>query len=148
MEKLDADDQKLRHSNGQYMKRDIVQFVKFNDYKKPGDQDRLARDTLKEVLKQFMSYVETHKIPTPKRTVAKNIKNEFALSELEQKDTIYDSSQLVADLQSDEQGYKNQNRNFDSAPLPRGWERAYSADGKMYYVNHKQKTTQWMVCNV
>merc|ERR1712154_38106 len=32
MDKLDADDEPLRSSQGQVMKRDIVQFVPFNDF--------------------------------------------------------------------------------------------------------------------
>ena len=131
---LNGDNNKLGN-----MARDIVQFVKFNDYTKAGDQDRLAKDTLKEVSQQFMSFVAAHKVPTPKRSVAKNIKDEFILSELEQKETIYDANQLIADLETDANGYENQNRNYDNAPLPPGWERSYTHDGKIYYVNHRLK---------
>ena len=141
LEDLDGDNNELAG-----MKRDIVQFVKFNDYKQAGDQDRLAKDTLKEIPSQFMSFVEMNKVPTPTRSVAKNIKDEFALSELEQKDTIYDSNQLIADLETDKNGYKNHNKNYDNAPLPPGWQRSYTGDGKIYYVNHVKKQTQWMVC--
>ena len=68
-------------------------------------------------------------------------------SELEQKDTIYDATQMINDL-SDSQSYANQNRNFENAPLPPGWQRAYNDTGKMYYVNHSSKTTQWVVCDI
>ena len=32
---------------------------------------------------------------------------------------------------------------FSHAPLPENWEEATTADGKVYYKNHKLKTTQW-----
>lgn len=28
-------------------------------------------------------------------------------------------------------------------PLPSGWERRVQPDGRVYYVNHKNRTTQW-----
>lgn len=28
-------------------------------------------------------------------------------------------------------------------PLPAGWERRIHPDGRMYFVNHKNRTTQW-----
>lgn len=28
-------------------------------------------------------------------------------------------------------------------PLPAGWERRIQFDGRVYYVNHKNRTTQW-----
>ncbi len=30
-----------------------------------------------------------------------------------------------------------------SVPLPEGWQKAFTADGEEYYVNHKNRTTSW-----
>lgn len=35
------------------------------------------------------------------------------------------------------------NQSVDSIPLPEGWQKAYTADGETYYVNHKNRTTSW-----
>lgn len=29
-------------------------------------------------------------------------------------------------------------------PLPDGWEQAITAEGEIYYINHKNKTTSWL----
>ena len=34
------------------------------------------------------------------------------------------------------------NQSID-APLPEGWQKAYTAEGEAYYVNHKNRTTSW-----
>ncbi|XP_034024366.1 transcriptional coactivator YAP1 [Thalassophryne amazonica] len=31
-----------------------------------------------------------------------------------------------------------------SGPLPEGWEQAITAEGEVYYINHKNKTTSWL----
>ncbi|GAA6068055.1 transcriptional coactivator YAP1 isoform X1, partial [Tachysurus ichikawai] len=31
-----------------------------------------------------------------------------------------------------------------SGPLPEGWEQAITAEGEIYYINHKNKTTSWL----
>jgi hypothetical protein len=55
MEELDGDDVRLTNARGLKATRDIVQFVKFNDFKNaaPG---RLAKETLLELPTQMMSY--------------------------------------------------------------------------------------------
>lgn len=35
------------------------------------------------------------------------------------------------------------NQSVDSIPLPDGWQKAYTAEGEPYYVNHKNRTTSW-----
>lgn len=35
------------------------------------------------------------------------------------------------------------NQSVDSIPLPEGWQKAYTAEGEPYYVNHKNRTTSW-----
>ncbi|TNN01147.1 transcriptional coactivator YAP1 isoform X1 [Takifugu rubripes] len=31
-----------------------------------------------------------------------------------------------------------------SGPLPDGWEQAFTSEGEIYYINHKNKTTSWL----
>lgn len=50
---LDGDGKKLKSNNGQLAQRDIVQFVKFNDYSTP---EGLASAVLKEMPKQVTDY--------------------------------------------------------------------------------------------
>lgn len=35
------------------------------------------------------------------------------------------------------------NQSVDSIPLPEGWQKAFTAEGEAYYVNHKNRTTSW-----
>lgn len=35
------------------------------------------------------------------------------------------------------------NQSVDSIPLPEGWQKAFTAEGEPYYVNHKNRTTSW-----
>ena len=35
------------------------------------------------------------------------------------------------------------NQSVDSLPLPEGWQKAFTAEGESYYVNHKNRTTSW-----
>ncbi|XP_046369213.1 transcriptional coactivator YAP1-like isoform X1 [Haliotis rufescens] len=37
---------------------------------------------------------------------------------------------------------------IDSTPLPQGWERAYTAEGEVYYINHLSRTTSWFHPNI
>ena len=59
MEKLDGDGVSLRNSAGKICKRDIVQFVRFNEAMSRGD---LAGQVLKEVPLQLVSYMELNHI--------------------------------------------------------------------------------------
>ena len=36
-----------------------------------------------------------------------------------------------------------QQSSVDNIPLPEGWQKAFTADGETYYVNHKNRTTSW-----
>lgn len=66
MEKLDGDEIPLRNSQGDKTIRDIVQFVKFNDFKGKGDLGLLAEEVLKEVPDQLVGYMMTNNIkPAP-----------------------------------------------------------------------------------
>jgi len=56
MEALDADKGRLRSKDGREAKRDIVQFVKFNEAVKRGD---LAAQVLKEIPRQLVSYMKS-----------------------------------------------------------------------------------------
>lgn len=71
METLDADTVALQ-SGGVRAQRDIVQFVPFNKFLAMGDTEiagnRLAREVLAEIPKQFLSYMQLNNIvPQPPR---------------------------------------------------------------------------------
>mmetsp|Transcript_83849 Transcript_83849/g.115749 ORF Transcript_83849/g.115749 Transcript_83849/m.115749 type:complete len:80 (+) Transcript_83849:1342-1581(+) len=55
MDALDGDDGLLRDDYGNRAKRDIVQFVRFNDCVRRGN---LAEEVLKEVPEQVCSYMD------------------------------------------------------------------------------------------
>ncbi len=38
----------------------------------------------------------------------------------------------------------SQQASLDAMPLPDGWQRAYTQEGEVYYVNHKNRTTSWL----
>lgn len=61
MGELDGDGERLKSSNGYYASRDIVQFVKFNDY--INDVTYLHEDVLREVPNQLVSYMINNNIP-------------------------------------------------------------------------------------
>jgi len=56
MDILDADDEPLKHSNGEIMHRDIVQFVPFNEFKQ--EAGILAAETLREIPDQVTDYMK------------------------------------------------------------------------------------------
>lgn len=60
MIELDGDDGHLKDSSGTQAVRDIVQFVKFNSY--ADDLSKLHEHVLKEVPKQFLSYMRMNGI--------------------------------------------------------------------------------------
>ena len=61
MVELDGDDTVIRNYKGQPALRDIVQFVKFEDYKNAG-LSALAEEVLKEVPEQVVSYLSMNEI--------------------------------------------------------------------------------------
>lgn len=62
MIELDGDEVILTNSKGQRTIRDIVQFVKFNDFSH-GGIELLAEEVLREVPEQVISYFTMNKIP-------------------------------------------------------------------------------------
>ena len=74
METLDADTVALQH-NGVKAQRDIVQFVSFNKFLSIADpgtaRNRLAREVLAEIPRQFMSYMKINQIraKNPKKDI-------------------------------------------------------------------------------
>ena len=91
-------------------------------------------------------FIQFHGIKAPEKVEQKDsdpIDRRFLLSkQMSSKSVLYpdlNDEGIVA-------AYNNRNIHFDEAPLPPGWERSYTQDGRCYYVNHKQKITQWMVC--
>ncbi|CAI2365779.1 unnamed protein product [Moneuplotes crassus] len=61
MVELDGDDVVLKNSRGRATRRDIVQFVKFNDFKGQSSQ-ALAEEVLEEVPEQVVSYLYQNKV--------------------------------------------------------------------------------------
>lgn len=61
MVELDGDEVALKNHLGQATMRDIVQFVKYNDYKDMGE-NALCEEVLKEVPEQVVSYLSSNKI--------------------------------------------------------------------------------------
>eukprot|EP00741_Cyanophora_paradoxa_P008127 tig00001264_g7864.t1 len=61
MEALDSDECMLADAEGNIASRDIVQFVRFADYRKK-HYSKLARDTLKEIPDQLVSYFQDKRI--------------------------------------------------------------------------------------
>ncbi len=58
--KFDADDEPLVHSSGRKQKRDIVQFVKFNDF--ANDPEGLAAEVLAEIPQQMTQFFQMKNI--------------------------------------------------------------------------------------
>lgn len=61
MIELDGDEVILRDTKGRATKRDIVQFVKFNDFRN-GSRQALAEEVLEEVPEQVISYLVQNNI--------------------------------------------------------------------------------------
>jgi len=51
---LDADKDPFKDKNGRLSGRDVVQFVKFNDYK--DNPEKLAEEVLREIPAQFTTF--------------------------------------------------------------------------------------------
>lgn len=47
-------------------------------------------------------------------------------------------------LQQMPQHQQQQQQSLDAMPLPEGWQKAYTPEGEVYYVNHKNRTTSWL----
>jgi len=136
MDELDGDDGALMNSRGVKAERDIVQFVPMNKYQRLSE---LSKETLVEVPAQFLSYVRAWGIaPIPKKQNAQA--SEFAMSADELKQDTFVMQRLPT-MMPDE--VAKQARNWESAPLPVGWERAYDENGNAYYVDHNSGQTQW-----
>eukprot|EP01083_Nonionella_stella_P054853 144768_1 len=134
MHELDGDDHGLMNSKGKYAKRDIVQFVRLNAY---NSLNELSKETLMEIPKQFVSYAKFHGIVPGQKQKAQRDGNLFAMSEDEMKEQQYGA------LEADASAYDPTGDMFANAPLPTGWERGYDENGRPYYVNEVDKTTQW-----
>merc|ERR1712013_16402 len=120
MDELDGDDGALRNSKGVKAERDIVQFVPMNKY-------------------QFLSYVRAWGIaPIEKK---ENVQaSEFAMTAEELKQDTFVMQRLPTMMPAEAQKMA---QNWESAPLPMGWERAYDENGNAYYVDHNSGRTQW-----
>mmetsp|Transcript_40731 Transcript_40731/g.35946 ORF Transcript_40731/g.35946 Transcript_40731/m.35946 type:complete len:174 (-) Transcript_40731:29-550(-) len=132
MDELDGDDGRLKSSKGVYAKRDIVQFVPMKQYEH--NMTALSSLTLQEIPRQFLSYVKAHNIKPGKKPSAHNV--EFAVNE-DVKEQEQELNEVASEYNANADPYFN-------APLPHGWERAYADNGRPYYVNNTDQTTQWL----
>eukprot|EP01083_Nonionella_stella_P052000 138161_1 len=92
MDKLDADDEPLRASNGNMMKRDIVQFVPFNKFINTHIAG-LAKEVLEEVPDQITSFMTMKKLH-PLR------KNKAHLAKQPTMNNIYDGPSTLVRTQT------------------------------------------------
>ena len=132
--------------------RDIVDFVELNDFDIQTLRDKsgktLEADTLEEIPTHFMRFVQFHNIPPPEKKAEMDEK-EMGGNDMysRQKSSSYDAFHPnTVDEKDSDAIYQNRNIQFDDAPLPPNWDRAFDNLGRMYYINHKSKITQWMVC--
>jgi hypothetical protein len=79
MQQLDADVNPLKSSKtNEYQHRDIVQFIKFEDFDQ--DPDMLAKEVLREIPKQLTSYFKQAKIhPNPP---IRKVENSLGLTDM------------------------------------------------------------------
>eukprot|EP01084_Bolivina_argentea_P066909 121970_1 len=134
MDILDADDEPLKDADGNVAMRDIVQFVPFNKISEANDLSLLAKETLAEIPAQFMSYVKAHNIEPRAKA-----KPKYNAAEYDAKDT----AEAEAKELEDQIDYNIQADPWINAPVPPGWTREYTEDGKPYYVQDSTQTTQW-----
>ena len=124
----------------------------------------LENKTLEEIPEHFLRFIKFHNIAAPRSNPMMDEK-EQELNRMGSNNNQYPNRGLLnhapslsmsqmsqsisyADIENEGrlEGYNNRNQNYDDAPLPPGWDRAYMGDGRIYYVNHKSHLTQWMVC--
>ena len=135
MDELDGDDHGLMNSKGVYAKRDIVQFVPMKKYE--NNMSALSKLTLMEIPKQFLSYTKAHNIVPGKKPNAVEV--EFAVNEESKEDATKELNPTQGVLQA----YDCNQDPYFNAPLPYGWERGYADNGRPYYVDNVNETTQW-----
>lgn len=70
---LDCDDDILVDSHGIQALRDIVQFVKFNEFKECTDKSQLAEAILMEVPDQFVGFMKSRNIQVGDNTTEVNV---------------------------------------------------------------------------
>eukprot|EP01059_Diplonema_ambulator_P016983 TRINITY_DN2897_c0_g2_i1.p1 TRINITY_DN2897_c0_g2~~TRINITY_DN2897_c0_g2_i1.p1 ORF type:complete len:791 (+),score=228.89 TRINITY_DN2897_c0_g2_i1:2547-4919(+) len=142
MRMLSADDKPLRSSTKETMKRDIVGFVPYQLFKH--DADSFARETLKEIPKQFTSWAKIHKVKPEdakreseekaRQEMARRLAEKRRAEELENaKRKSWESNQR---MEQDLEGVEE----VDEV----GWE-SFSDDesGRRYYYNAETKESRW-----
>mmetsp|Transcript_43654 Transcript_43654/g.69974 ORF Transcript_43654/g.69974 Transcript_43654/m.69974 type:complete len:913 (-) Transcript_43654:273-3011(-) len=162
LNELDGDFDPIKDDKGQVAKRDIVQFVEMNQFLNK-DKHELSRYTLREIPIQFVSYVDNNHItPRNKKMFAlKRSASKFHIEDEEDEDgrthSKGDTMFQIADddlADSEEEEDEPEGGSVDDAkqpetdamahvPVPIGWEKSYTATGRVFYINHKNKSTQW-----
>ena len=96
----------------------------------------LAKETLHEIPAQFMSYVDAHNIEPLAPAKAKYNADEYDAGDA--KDDGENKELEAAPID-----YNIQSDPWLNAPVPPGWKREFTDDGKPYYVNDSEEKTQW-----
>eukprot|EP01083_Nonionella_stella_P005172 15015_1 len=162
LNELDGDFDPIKDDQGNVAKRDIVQFVAMKDFaNKP--KNELSRYTLREIPIQFVSYVDNNHLKPRQNTnlqLQRNASNYYeeeeqdehgAVMNVEQGDSMYQISQTDLDEDSEEDvddakqspPSEDTSNAMTNVPLPCGWEKSFTATGKVFYINHSNKSTQW-----
>ena len=166
LNELDGDFDPIKDDKGQVAKRDIVQFVAMKDFVNKATHE-LSRYTLREIPIQFVSYVDNnHLAPRSKNQFAlkRSASKYFEEDEEDENgavhtkgDTMFQISQDELALESDEEEEEEEEDTKEdegasaqqdsdpmaNVPVPIGWEKSYTATGRPFYINHRNKTTQW-----
>jgi len=96
MDKLDADDVPLKASNGKVMKRDIVQFVPFNQFQNQ-HISALAKEVLEEVPGQITGFMTMKKLHP--------LRNKGAMSKQPTMNNLYDGPSTLVNQQTQKNLY-------------------------------------------
>ena len=141
--------------------RDIVDFISLNEFDPHTLMNKngisLEEATLKEIPTHFLKFIQKNGIPIPEKIERKEEDFDMVLRQGTSiqggQDMYYPDLSKMYDQQQQQQQQNQQQKQgnvnyYDDAPLPPDWERGFMPDGRVYFVNHRSKLTQWMVCYV
>lgn len=167
LEELDGDYDPIKDSNGQVAARDIVQFVNLKDFADKSSVE-LRKHTLREVPIQFVGYVDVNGLqprPVNAFTLERDASNAYLDDDGDdllntprhvKGDTAFMITETEMNEESDDDDDEKEgddgggltpksaaNDPMAHVPLPPFWEKNETADGRVFYINHRTKTTQW-----
>ena len=152
MVELDGDDGVLQ-VNDERATRDIVQFVCMNEFDGK-NVAHLAKETLAEVPKQFLDYMQANRIRPNESKMAELGDEKFDHSGSEDDDELPDYADYDPQNQppnfhnfSQPQPYSPQMMSpaplSSPPPLPQGWILQEDGQGNVWYFNTITQQTQW-----